>query len=105
VTRSDLLAWLQDREPQPPRALADQLDAVVRAAPDAVFEAETLAEAAGNLGVATLRTVVKRQGTGYDTAMALLAADALVTYAFEAAAEARGDVSGLALRLLREASA
>jgi hypothetical protein len=105
VTRSDVLGWLRDREPQAPRALADQLDAVVRAAPEALFDAESLAVALGNVGVATLRAVVKRQGVGYDTAMALLAADALVTYAFEAAAEAQGDVSGLARRLLSEVSA
>jgi len=104
VTRSEVLAWLQDREPQPPRALADQLDTVVRAAPDALLAGESLAAAIAGLGLATLRSVVKRQGTSYDTAMDLLAADAFVTYAFEAVAEQNGDVTGLARQLLSEVS-
>jgi len=104
VTRADVLAWLQEREPQPPRALADQLDAVVRAAPDPLFTAESRAAAIAGLGLYTLRSVVRRQGVSYDTAMDLLAADAFVTYAFEAAAEESGDVTGLAGRLLGEVS-
>jgi hypothetical protein len=105
VTRSQVLSWLQDREPQPPRALVEQLDAAVRAAPESLLAAESLAGAVANLGVATLRAVARRQGVAYDTAMDLLAADALVTYAFEAASEEYGDVTGLARRLLSELSA
>jgi hypothetical protein len=102
VSRADVIAWLQSREPQPPRALADQLDAVVRAAPDSLFAAESLAAAIAGVGLHSLRSVVRRQGVSYDTAMDLLAADAFVTYAFEAAAEENGDVTGLAGRLLGE---
>jgi hypothetical protein len=100
-----MLAWLLDREPRPPRALAEQLDAVVRAAPDSRFAAESLAAAVADVGLAVLRSVVTRQGVTYDAAMDLLAADALVTYAFEAAAEESGDVTALARRLLSEVSA
>ena len=104
MTRSEVLSWLEDREPQPPRAVAEQLDAVVRSAPDSLFAAESLAAAIAGVGLHTLRSVVKRQGVSYDTAMDLLAADAFVTYAFEAAAEASADVTGLANRLLGEVS-
>jgi len=105
VSRADVIAWLQEREPQPPRALADQLDAVVRAAPDSLFAAESLAAAIASVGLHTLRSVVRRQGASCDTAMDLLAADAFVTYAFEAAAEVDGDLTGLASRLLGEVAA
>jgi hypothetical protein len=105
VTRSEVLSWLQDREPQPPRALADQLDAVVRAAPDSLFATDSLGAAIANVALARLRAVTRRPGVAYDTAMDLLAADALVTYAFEAAAEENGDVLELARRVLSEVSA
>ena len=62
----------------------------------------SVAEITGRLGVATLRTVVRRQAVAYDGAMDLLAADAFVTYAFEAASEAGEDVTELARRLLAE---
>jgi hypothetical protein len=81
---STLGEWLASREPQPPRALsgrlrellADQLDAPAAEAHDRCLDAaERL-----------LRTVVEREGATRDDAFDLLAADALVTYAFEAAA-------------------
>jgi hypothetical protein len=105
MTRGEVLAWLAEREPQPPRALVEQLDAVVRAAPESLFAAETLAATIAAIGVATLRSVARRQGVAYDTAMDLLAADALVTYAFEATAEGSGDVNALSRWLLSEVSA
>ena len=100
MTRPDVLAWLQSRRPAPPPALATKLAECLDAEPAGAFAGRSLAEAVGELGVATLRAVVSRQSLAYDTAMDLLAADAFVTYAFEAAAEEGGDLPGLARRLL-----
>ena len=100
MTRSEVLAWLHSRQPAPPPALASKLADCVASAPEAALAGDSVADAVGRLGVETLRTVVARQGVAYDAAMDLLAADAFVTYAFEAAAEGGGDLGGLAGRLL-----
>ncbi len=97
-----MLAWLRGRSPAPPPALAGQLVTCVERAPDDAFDAATVAEVTGRLGIATLRTAVQRQAVAHDGAMDLLAADALVTYAFEAAAEGGEQVTALVRRLLAE---
>jgi hypothetical protein len=105
VTRASFLTWLHQRQPEPPAALGRQLALCVQTAPDSAFASESVAAVAGALGLTTLGAVVRRQGVAYDAAMDLLAADALVTYAFEAASEEGGDVTGLARRLLDEVPA
>lgn len=105
MTRDSVRSWLRSRTPEPPAALARKLAQCLDAAPDAVLAGDSLAEIAGRLGLATLRTVVQRQGVAYDSAMSLLVADAFVTYAFEAAAEEGEDVSGLVHRLLPQVPA
>ena len=100
MTRAAVRSWLAGRRPSAPDALACKLSQCVDEAPDALFAGESLAEVAGRLGVASLRTVVERPGVAYDAAMDLLVADAFVTYAFEAAAEEGDDMSGLVSRLL-----
>ena len=102
MTRDAVRSWLRSRAPEPPAALARTLAQRLDAAPDAVLAGDSLAEVAGRLGVATLRTVVQRQGVAYDSAMDLLVADAFVTYAFEAAAEEGEDIDVLVHRLLHE---
>ncbi len=112
MTRSDFSAWLAARSPKPPPALADRLAQQVVAAPDGAFAGGSMAVVAGRLGIATLHATLERQaappvasgaaGAGGDRAISLLAADAFVTYAFEAAALEGGDVSDLAWRLLAE---
>jgi hypothetical protein len=102
VTRAAVLQWIGARSPAPPPALSDKLASIVTAAPDAVFAGGSVAEVAGRLGIATLRAVVRRQRVAHDGAMDLLAADAFVTYAFEAASEGEDDVTGLVRRLLAE---
>jgi hypothetical protein len=81
-------AWLTGRKPTPPEALAVRLAETV--GDEAGAPPATLATIGGQLlkRVATATTQDRRQ------ALDLLAADALVTYAFEAQAEA--DVRGLA---------
>ena len=100
MTRASVQSWLRSRTPAPPAALAAKLAECLGAAPDALLAGDSLAEINGRLGVATLRTAVQRQGMADEGAMDLLAADAFVTYAFEAAAEAKEDLPGLVHRLL-----
>ena len=105
MTRDAVRSWLAGRTPGPPAALSRRLAQCLDAAPDAALAGDSLAEVAGRLGVATLRTVVQRQGVAYDSAMDLLVADAFVTYAFEAAAEEGEDMQDLVHRLLKDVPA
>ena len=126
MKRSRVKAWLEKREPEPPADLAAKLALCVDAAPEAVLAGDSVGEVVGALGTWLLQSVVERQRTAHDTApdvgrpainssaappagsrressdtaMDLLAADAFVTYAFEAASEQGTDVSGLANQVL-----
>jgi hypothetical protein len=102
MTRAAVRAWLHSRAPAPPDALAHKLSACLDAAPEVLLAGDSLAEITGRLGLETLRTAVRRQGVADEAAMDLLAADAFVTYAFEAAAERGDDPTGLVERLLAE---
>ena len=88
MTRQEVLAWLDERRPAPPPALREHLAAAVGDAPD------PLPEHLARLGSALLAGVARRPAGGREVALDLLAADAFVTYAFEAQAEAA--VTGLA---------
>jgi hypothetical protein len=88
MTRAELLAWLEARRPTPPEALRASLAAGITDA------ALMLPEHLADLGRRTLARVVSRPEGGRELALDLLAADAFITYAFEAQAEA--DVAGLA---------
>ena len=106
MTREAVRIWLSSRTPAPPAALATKLHQCLDGAPDATFAGGSLAEIAGRLGVATLRAAVERQNAGSEAAaMDLLAADAFVTYAFEAASDGGEDVAALVRRLLVEVPA
>jgi hypothetical protein len=83
----DLASWLAARQPAPPAAIATHVAAAC--GPDAAALPERLARA----GVTLLRRVARAPEGGRPLALDLLSADALVTYAFEAQAEA--DVDGL----------
>lgn len=75
--------WLDARRPQAPASLRAAIDrALARTPPEDGPLEERLARAA----LAALRGVVREDG-GRESAEALLAADALLTYACEAAAE------------------
>ena len=76
--------WLSTREPAPPRRLAARIELAIRAeaARPTAEASESLLEACESL----LRHVVERPAAGRESALDLLAADALATYAFEAAA-------------------
>jgi len=98
VTEHDLLAWLDTRRPAPPPALRAHLDTAMTYAPGAPGTPGTpglpLPDHLALLGRTVLARVTARPAGGRELALDLLTADALVTYAFEAQAEA--DVAGLA---------
>jgi hypothetical protein len=84
------LTWLDGRRPAPPATLRARLERIVGGtAPRSPLPAY-LAE----VGRALLDGVASRPDGGRELALDLLAADAFVTYAFEAQAEA--DVNGVA---------
>lgn len=87
MTRAALLAWLARRVPAPPEVLRAHLAAHVSDR-DAALPDHLALE-----GGALLARVVADAAAGRDRALDLLAADAFVTYAFEAQAEV--DVAGL----------
>jgi len=98
VTERDVLAWLDTRRPAPPPTLRAHLDAALTSAPGAPdapgARGLPLPDHLALLGRTVLARVTARPGGGRELARDLLAADAFVTYAFEAQAEA--DVAGLA---------
>ncbi|HMH83500.1 MAG TPA: hypothetical protein VK531_11570 [Gemmatimonadales bacterium] len=88
MTGRQLLAWLDARRPLPPDALRAHLAA-------AVTDADLpLPDHLADLGREVLARVAGQPEGGRELALDLLAADAFITYAFEAQAEA--DVAGLA---------
>lgn len=87
MTRDELIRWLDGRRPAPPAALAARLRELADSSP------LPLPDHLAALGLALLRGVSARPGAGRGLALDLLAADALVTYAFEAQAET--DIEGL----------
>jgi hypothetical protein len=78
--------WLAERRPAPPPALRARIAALLGAslAHDATTTTEACVEAAERL----VQTLLAGNSTTRDSALDLLTADALVTYAFEAAGEA-----------------
>ena len=79
-----LLAWLQSRAPAPPAALVARILAALgsRADEDASRASALCLEAAAE----RLEQLLAQDPIARDSAFDLLAVDALVTYAFEAAA-------------------
>jgi hypothetical protein len=81
----DVRAWLASRTPEPPPALRARLDALLGEALDRPVTA--FPEEAVSRAERLVRAMLAEGRTGRDAALDLLAADALVTYAFEAAAD------------------
>jgi len=81
VTRTEVLTWLDTRRPAPPAALRAQIE---RAVTDS---AAPLPDHLADVGRALLGGVASRPQGGRELALDLLAADAFITYAFEAQAE------------------
>ena len=98
--RESVRAWLAARTPPAPTLLAERLEVFVRTAPAERLDG-TMTGALGALGLLALQASLAGGETGDEVALDLLAADAFVTYAFEAAAEEGADVGRLAVDLLR----
>lgn len=101
-TREQVLAWLAARQPAAPALLTERMGHFVRALPDERFGG-SMTQAMSALGIFALEGSLARGETGGECALDLLAADAFVTYAFEAAAEEGLDVSPVAASLLERA--
>ena len=89
-----LREWLHDREPAPPDRLAARIDAVLgeRADADKARASANCLDAAEEL----LSELAARPSAGRESALDLLTVDALVTYAFEAAADAPASLEATA---------
>ena len=104
MSRARIEAWLASRQPARPDALATQMSSLIAACPDAELgAASSIAAIMGSLGIFSVARVNGQRPASADLALDLLAADAFVTYAFEAAAEEGVDMVPLAMRLLRAA--
>ncbi len=103
MNRDKVELWLFARRPERPFPLAVHMTECVKLSVTELEAAATMTEAMGTLGVATLKRVVQRRSAGERHALELLAADAFVTYAFEAAAEENVSVPPLVSQLLKEA--
>ena len=91
MTRTEVLAWLETRRPAPPATLRKRLEGSVQDVP------LPLPAHLAELGRQLLVRVASHPVGGRELALDLLAADAFVTYAFEAQAEADiGDLARLA---------
>jgi MoxR-like ATPase len=104
VNRADLLDWLRARKPERPAELASRMDEVVSLTDEAALAAvPTVAEAMALMGVDLLARVAgSPDPRANGLALDLLAADAFVTYAFEAASEQGVELKPLVSRLLAE---
>jgi hypothetical protein len=95
-------AWLRERTPAPPERLASRIFEVLgeRRDADAASVTESCLDAAEGL----LRELMTRSSAGRESALDLLTVDALVTYAFEAAADAPALESSAAAAMVRLAA-
>lgn len=99
----DVRAWLAARRPAPPAALAQQLEAVLAACPpDALSATDSMAAALSLLGTCALESLEGREPESRGVAMDLLAADAFVTYVFEAASDEAVSVDAVAAGILAQ---
>jgi len=80
-----LASWLEARSPAPPAALRDRIDAAL--AEDLKRDAGDVFETCLAAAERLVRGLLSTNATSRESALDLLAADALVTYAFEAASE------------------
>ena len=86
--------WVRTREPRPPAALLDRLDAVLGDALD--HPVDGIATVLLTAGERLAADLLGGERTSRESALDLLTADALVTYAFEAAGATPGSIDVLA---------
>lgn len=95
---STIVEWLGTREPAPPDALLGRLSEVLGR--DAQRDAADAAEVCLAAGERLLAKVLREEEASRDHALDLLAADALVTYAFEAASSHPAELPALAAQAM-----
>ena len=94
--------WLADREPVPPRILRERVEALALEIPDQHGETPDQLLAAAE---AALERMAREGTDDRATALDLLAVDALVTYAFEFAAQSPDAIPRLSARAMTRLSA
>jgi hypothetical protein len=84
--------WLRSREPAPPPALAARIQELTK---EWLSVEDGFASVLVDAGVASLGRVLSAHPGGREVALDLLATDAIVTYAFEAAANTPDELDEL----------
>jgi hypothetical protein len=96
-------AWLATLQPAPPSALAARLEELL--GPYLALSADRVPDACLEAGERLLDTLLSSGSTSRGTALDLLAVDALVTYAFQAAADTPEQLEGRAARAMQRIAA
>jgi hypothetical protein len=96
-------AWLSTLQPAPPSALAARLEELL--GPYLALSADRVPDACLEAGEQLLDTLLSSGSTSRGTALDLLAVDALVTYAFQAAADAPEQLESRAARAMQRIAA
>lgn len=94
--------WLADREPSPPRVLRERIEALATSVPRVDGDPAAALVAAAELALVQLSSCAPHDRA---TALDLLAADALVTYAFELASQSPDSIPELSARAMARLSA
>jgi hypothetical protein len=90
----NLAGWLDERRPVPPPALRARIDSALG---DSLHsDASDALEACLRAGERLVESLLRNNATTRESALDLLAADALVTYAFEAGSEYPGELGARA---------
>lgn len=95
--------WLALVEPAPPPALLQRMGEMLAA--DGARPAVETPEACLEAGERALETMLLSGSTSRDSALDLLAVDSLVTYAFQAAADAPERIEARAMRAMQRIAA
>ena len=98
--KQSLEEWLGSREPAPPDALLARMRAEIRKLGESESHADP--KALADAGASILKTLDDAGCTERAAALDLLAADALFTYAFEAAAESKSEIEAAAKHVLEK---
>jgi hypothetical protein len=95
----DVGEWLRSREPAPPPALAERLSVIV-----GEKRCGNLGEVSASL-LETAEDLLAKLSDGRESAFDLLLADALITYAMEAAADDCASLDAVAASAMKSISA
>ena len=98
-----LQQWIDRRELEPPAALAQRLREAVAEAPD--NPGQPVPAAAIDAALGLLDSLLRGAGPSRAGALGLLTVDALMTYAFEAAADDPARLEALATEAMRRIAA